>query len=204
MNQELERIFISSESTKISEPLIRKIALAILRKYVNHDVALAASFINETLDKGEFPRNAYWLSPDGKEVRTTKCLKSHHKKEWLIAGKIIEASQGNLYSLKLNGLPRDHSYESIKEWTIQNNINHYSMHDFVKILGYSKKKPSSSKESLKYDISNPSKDIIKILENIKNSAQFMPRSSHDELKSLVIHYENELSRIINIMNKIYN
>lgn len=129
--------YIKYESKETEEVILSRVVLAILRKRCNHDVAIAAGFINESIDKDGGNPSGYWLSPSGHSIVNTKCLKSHHKKYWMMAGKILEASKGNVDSIKLTPLPKNIERTALLEWMNENNLCSYTLEDFAKALGFS-------------------------------------------------------------------
>lgn len=113
--------FVQFEDTELSAGIMARIALAVLRQQADDKLADVAEAINAALQATNGAARRYWLQPNGEKVRTTKHLKSHHKRYWLTAGKLIAATTGKA-DVAFTALPDSLDPAALSEWIEVNGL----------------------------------------------------------------------------------
>jgi hypothetical protein len=113
--------FVQFEDTELSAGIMARIALAVLRQQADDKLADVADAINAALQATNGASRRYWLQPNGEKVRTTKHLKSHHKRYWLTAGKLIAATTGKA-DVAFTALPDSLEPAALSEWIEVNGL----------------------------------------------------------------------------------
>lgn len=127
--------FVQFESQELVSAVGARVALALLRRDVGGDLTKAATAINEALNEHKGADNRrYWLAPNGEVPRTTKEMKSHHKKYWQIAGNLLKATeQGSEQGF--TALPESNAVADILDWLAANDLSNATLEMLESALG---------------------------------------------------------------------
>ncbi|WMC09525.1 hypothetical protein PU634_10395 [Oceanimonas pelagia] len=126
--------FVNYEGSELFSAFAARVSLAVLRKQCDDNLAMAADAINEAAQAANAEARRFWLQPNGEKVRTTKHLKSHHKRYWMTAGKIIAATEGKA-DVHWSALPESLEADKIQEWIEFNGLAGMTMEMVYNAIG---------------------------------------------------------------------
>lgn len=213
--------FVQFEDQELAAGIMARVALAVLRQQAEDKLADVAEAINAALQATNGVSRRFWLQPNGEKVRTTKHLKSHHKRYWLTAGKLIAATTGKA-DVSFTALPDSLEPAALSAWMSTNGLDGATVDMLDNAIGLASKNKASAPAKATSEPKAPTvkatndgphmvdapetakamaygqtlETLFMGLSNALTVGETMPTDSHKALTAKIAHYEAAIREVL--------